>query len=129
MTTQQESTRELSMTTQQVADRFYELAKEGRWEDIQSELFSEDAKSIEPQHAPLPLAEGLSAIRKKAEQWQEMTEETHGGYCNEPIVAGNFFACAMGMDVTLKGQGRSTMDEIALYEVRDGKIVQEQFFY
>jgi hypothetical protein len=35
----------------------------------------------------------------------------------------------MGMDVTMKGQGRSKMDEIAVYEVKDGKIVKEQFFY
>lgn len=35
----------------------------------------------------------------------------------------------MGMDVTLKGMGRRQMDEIAVYEVKDGKIVKEQFFY
>jgi hypothetical protein len=31
--------------------------------------------------------------------------------------------------VTMKGSGRMKMDEIALYEVKDGKIVKEQFFY
>jgi hypothetical protein len=35
----------------------------------------------------------------------------------------------MGMDVTLKGAGRVNMDEIAVYEVKDGKITKEQFFY
>jgi len=35
----------------------------------------------------------------------------------------------MGMDCTYKGMGRQKMDEIALYEVKDGKIVKEQFFY
>ena len=53
----------------------------------------------------------------------------HGGYVGEPIVAGNHIAIAMGMDVTMKGAGRMKMDEIALYEVKDGKIVKEQFFY
>ena len=43
--------------------------------------------------------------------------------------AGRFFAVAMGMDCTMKGMGRQKMDEIALYEVKDGKIVREQFFY
>jgi ketosteroid isomerase-like protein len=33
------------------------------------------------------------------------------------------------MDVTMKGQGRMKMDEIAVYGVKDGKIVSEQFFY
>jgi hypothetical protein len=58
-----------------------------------------------------------------------MVEEMHGGYSSEPIVAGNHFAVAMGMEATMKGQGRSKMDEIALYEVKDGKIVKEQFFF
>jgi len=44
-------------------------------------------------------------------------------------VAGNYISVAMGMDVTMKGMGRMNMDEIALYEVKDGKIVKEQFFY
>jgi hypothetical protein len=32
-------------------------------------------------------------------------------------------------NVTIKGQGRMQMDEVAVYEVRDGKIMKEQFFY
>ena len=58
-----------------------------------------------------------------------MTEEVHGGYSNKPQVAGTHFSVVMGMDVTMKGQGRMKMDEIAVYEVKNGKIVKEQFFY
>ena len=58
-----------------------------------------------------------------------MIEEMHGGYTNTPIVAGNFFACTMGMDITVKGQTRMSMNEVAVYEVKEGKIVHEQFFY
>ena len=47
----------------------------------------------------------------------------------KPQVAGNFFVCIMGMDVTIKGQPRMKMDEVAVYEVKDGKIVLEQFFF
>ena len=53
----------------------------------------------------------------------------HGGYKGKPIVAGNHFAVAIGLEATFKGAGRQKMDEIAVYEVRDGKIVKEQFFY
>jgi len=35
----------------------------------------------------------------------------------------------MGMDITMKGQSRMQMDEVAVYEVKDGKIVTEQFFF
>jgi limonene-1,2-epoxide hydrolase len=33
------------------------------------------------------------------------------------------------MDVTIRGQGRMKMDEVAVYEVKDGKIVLEHFFF
>ena len=124
------STQEAVMTTQDVANRFHELAQTGQWEQIQQELFAENAKSIEPEHSPgLQSVEGMEAIKQKGKQFGEMVEEIHGGYSNEPIVAGNYFAVAMGMDTTMKGAGRMKMDEIALYQVKDGKIVKEQFFY
>ena len=53
----------------------------------------------------------------------------HGGYTGKPEVAGNFFCLTMGMDVTIKGQPRMKMDEVCVYEARDGKIVLEQFFF
>lgn len=118
------------MTTQEVADRFNELAQSGKWAEIQTELYADNAVSIEPAHTPgQKVAEGMEAIREKARKFGEMIEEMHGGYSNAPIVAGSHFALAMGMDVTMKGMGRMKMDEIAVYEVKDGKIVKEQFFY
>lgn len=118
------------MTTQEVANRFHELAQSGAWEQIQNELFAENAKSVEPAHSPgLQTVEGMDAIREKGKKFGEMVEEMHGGYSNEPVVGGSHFALAMGMDVTMKGMGRMKMDEIAVYEVKDGKIVKEQFFY
>lgn len=124
------TTQEAVMTTQDVANRFHELAQTGQWQQIQDELFADDAVSIEPEHSPgLKTVSGIEAIRQKGQQFGEMVEEMHSGYSNEPQVAGRFFSLAMGMDVTMKGMGRMKMDEIALYEVKDGKIVREQFFY
>ena len=123
-------TQEAVMTTQDVANRLHELFGQNKWNEAQEELFSDDAKSIEPPNSPgLQTVEGLDNIKKKGEQFQNMVEEVHGGFHSEPIVAGNYIAFGMGMDVTMKGQGRMKMDEIAVYEVRDGKIVKEQFFF
>jgi hypothetical protein len=123
-------TLEAVMTTQEVADRLSQLIKENKWKEAQEELFSQDAVSVEPPHAQgMQTVQGLDAIKKKGEDFGQMVEEMHGGWAGEPIVAGNYIAVAMGMDVTMKGMGRSKMDEIALYEVKDGKIVKEQFFY
>jgi len=119
-----------AMTTQEVANKFNELAQSGNWQQIQDELFSDDAESVEPPHSQgMQSAKGREGLKQKGEMFSSMVEEMHGGYSSQPIVAGNHFAVAMGMDVTMKGQGRSKMDEIALYEVKDGKIVKEQFFY
>ena len=121
---------EKTLTTTEVAARFNELAKEGNWNKIQEELFAENAVSIEPPGSPgLQSVEGLPAIKQKGKDFENMVEEMHGGYSSDPLVTGNHFAVAMGMDVTMKGSGRSKMDEIVLYEVKDGKIVKEQFFY
>ena len=124
------STMDAVMTTTDVANRFNELAQTGQWEQIQNELFADNAVSIEPANSPgMKSVEGIEAIKQKGKQFDEMVEEMHGGYSNPPQVAGNHFAVAMGMDVTMKGQGRTKMDEVAVYEVHDGKIVKEQFFY
>lgn len=124
------STLEAVRTTQEVANRLNELFKENKWMEAQEELFAENAVSIEPPHAQgLQSVEGLAAIKKKAEDFNNMVEEMHGGWVSEPLVGGNYISFAMGMDCTMKGMGRMKMEEIAVYEVKDGKIVKEQFFY
>lgn len=126
------TTQEATMTTREIADRFYQLSQEFNFKQIQEELYSDDAESIEPPHAAaqgLQNVKGMEGIKKKAEEFDASVEEMHGGYTGKPIVAGNFFAVPMGMDATFKGVGRMKMDEIAVYEVKDGKIVKEQFFF
>ncbi|HTS43307.1 MAG TPA: nuclear transport factor 2 family protein [Puia sp.] len=124
------TTQEAVMTTQEIADRLTKLCKESKWDEAVEELFSHDAKSIEPAHSPGPQSvEGIENIRKKGEMFQQMVEKVHGGYVKGPIVAGNHISLGIGMDCTMKGRGRSMMEEIAVYEVKDGKIVKEQFFF
>jgi hypothetical protein len=118
------------MNTQEIANRFYELALTGNWEQIQNELFSKEAKSIEPPHSQgFKTVAGLDKIKEKGKQWEEMVEETYGGSCTKPLVSTNHFTCVMDMDVKMKGQERMQMDEVAVYEVKDGKIISEQFFF
>lgn len=118
------------MTTQEVADKFMELANQGKYGEIQDKLYAENCISIEPANIPgLQNAEGLTAIKEKAKKFNEEVVEMHGGYTGNAIVAGNHFAVTMGMDATMKGTGRMKMDEVAVYEVKDGEIVKEQFFF
>ena len=118
------------MTTQQVADRYYELAQMGQFDQIIDEFFVANTCSIEPENAEgMTSAYSLEEIKAKNLAFSEVIEEMHGGYTNAPIVSENHFAVVMGMDVTMKGQGRVKMEEIVVCEVRDGKIVREQYFY
>lgn len=120
------------MNTTQVAARLVELCRQGHYEQAQNELYADDAVSIEMAGLPseaLGDARGLAAIREKGRRWADNIVEIHGGSVSDPIVAGEWFSIAMGIDATYKDRGRMPMEEICVYRVRDGKIVHEQFFY
>ena len=124
------TTNKTTMTTQEVAARFDELAKQEKWFEIQDELFSDNVKSIDPPNSSyLKYAEGKSSVLKKGEDWVKRIEEAHRLYTTEPIVAGNHFAVGREVDITVQGLGRIQINEVMLYEVKDGQIVLEQFFY
>ncbi len=118
------------MSTKEIADRLVNLCREGKYDTAQKELYSKDAVSIEPEHSPgLKTVTGLDAIIEKGHQFQAMVEAVHSSTVSDAVIAGNTFAVAAILDVTLKGMGRVPMEEVAVYEVKDGKIVKEQFFY
>jgi len=118
------------MTTKEIALRLAELCRQGQYETAQKELYSNEAESIEPADSPgLQNVNGLDAIVQKGHQFQSMVEAVHSSTVSEPVIAGNTFAVAMILDITMKGVGRVPMEELAVYEVKDGKITKEQFFY
>jgi ketosteroid isomerase-like protein len=117
------------MKIDQIAKRLVELCRRGDHLGAQRELFAPDAVSIEPDATPEAVTRGLDRIHGKAKAFDDMFE-VHRTEIGEPIVAGDFFACTMTVDVTdRKSQGRMTLTEICVYEVKDGKIVREQFFF
>ena len=75
---------------------------------------------------------GIDAVRKKNQWWLD-NHTIHGGDAMGPWPHGDRFIVHFKFDVTAKtgpmaGQ-RMQMDEAALYTVRGGKIVKEEFFY
>lgn len=118
------------VTTQEVAARFNQLAQQEKWFEIQDELFAENVKSIDPPNSPyFKNAEGKANVRKKGEDFVSRIEAAHKRYTTAPIISGNHFAVGREVDITVKGFGRIQINEIMLYEVKDGQIISEQFFY
>ena len=118
------------MTTQEVANRLVELGREGKIENVLKELFSANAVSIEPNDSMGPkLVSGLPAIMEKGKMFDSMVEAFHGAKISDPLVAGDYFSISWWIDTTMKGRGRSQMQEICVYKVENGKIISEQFFF
>jgi hypothetical protein len=118
------------VTTQEIADRFNELAQQEKWFEIQDELFADHVKSIEPSHSPyFKNEEGKASVRKKGEDWVKRISEAYKRFTSPPVVTGNHFAVAREVDILIDGIGRVQINEIMLYEVENGQIVLEQFFY
>ena len=120
------------MTTQEVADELVKLCKQGKFKEATSTLYSHDIVSVEA----FPMGgegsremKGLEAVKGKGEWW-EANHEVHSLKMEGPLVAGPNFCVRFTMDVTNKpSDKRMTMDELAMYHVKDGKVTREEFFY
>ncbi len=115
--------------TEAVANRLVALCREGRMIEAQTELMSPDCEQIEPDRAVEPSVTGLAAILAKEARFTAALESMHAITISEPLVAGKFFTIRLQFDLTIKGRKRMILDELGVYEVRNGKIVREQFFY
>lgn len=124
------STATATMTTQEIAARFNELAQQEKWFEIQDEFFADNVQSIDPPDSPyFGYAVGKGPVRKKGEDFVKRVEAVHRTYTSEPLVSGNHFAVGREKDLTVQGHGRIQIKQVMLYEVKDGKIISEQFFY
>ncbi|MES2377369.1 MAG: nuclear transport factor 2 family protein [Bacteroidota bacterium] len=112
-------------TTQQIADRLVALCREDKNLDCIKELYADNATSTESN----TVKTGRDTILQKNINWFNSVETLHSTIISEPIVTGNFFALTMDIDATYKQHGRFIMREIGVYEVKDGKIISDRFFY
>lgn len=117
------------METKDVAKKWKEMCEQGKSLDCINELYAEDITSKEMPGVPNEIVSGKKNVWNKSKQWMDNIEEFHSSNISEPIVAGNHFTATMNYDVTFKDNGRQKMEEVAVFEVKDGKIKNEQFFY
>ncbi|MGD1843249.1 MAG: SnoaL-like domain-containing protein [Thermonemataceae bacterium] len=118
------------MNTQALADKLTSLLKEGQFETIYNDLFDhEKVAHIEPQSPHFPHLVGVKAIREKDAQMSAQIAEVQELKVGEAIVSKDFFAIPYRISFTTKNSDTVTLDELIVYQVADGKIIAEQFFY
>jgi len=116
------------MNVKDIANDLVALCRAGKFEEAIGKHYSPDVRSIEAHGEPKEV-QGLEALGVKGEQFNKMFE-VHSCEVSDPIIADNFFSCTMTLDSTHRESGqRMPMGEVCVYEVKDGKIVLEQFFY
>jgi hypothetical protein len=117
------------MTISEIAEKVVAYNREHKYKEIYAEFYSPEVVSVEAVQGPLQEVRGMEGLMKKMEWW-ESNNEVHGIEVSEPLIADDHFAVVFTMDVTFKQTNtRSKSSELAVYEVKDGKIVREQFFY
>jgi len=117
------------MTTENVAKAFVALLKEGKHNEAASTYNAEEIVSHENMPGPMALCRGKEAVRQKGEWWTA-NHEVHAFSTEGPYLNGEQFAVSFFFDVTVKESGeRRKMNEVGLYTVGNGKIVEERFFY
>jgi len=117
------------MSTEEIANNLVNWCNSGQEDKCYQELYSPNVVSVESGSGEHQTANGLEEVTKKVEWWYD-NFEVHSSKASHPTVADNWFSVRHEMDITHKASGhRSQMAEIGVYQVKDGKIVKEQFFY
>ena len=119
------------MSVADIANDLVALCREGKNLEAVDKYYADDIVSVESASGPGMPAEmkGIEAVRGKNEWWLS-NHEVHSGEANGPYVGENQFAVEFVLDFTNKPSGkRMQMSEMALYTVKDGKIVHEHFYY
>lgn len=117
-----------------VGKKLVELCRQGKFMEAIESLYAPGIVSLEPHSTPATPArtEGFAAVKGKTEWW-EKNHTVHSAKVEGPWPQGDRFIVRFTLDVTGKAGPmagkRMSMDEMGLYTVREGKIVQEEFFY
>jgi ketosteroid isomerase-like protein len=121
-------------STMEIGKRLVDLCRQGKEREAMEALYAPNIVSIEAMSSPAMPArtDGIDAVRAKAEGW-EKNNEVHSRRAEGPWPHGDRFIVHFNYDITAKAGPmagkRMAIDEAALYTVKDGRIVQEEFFY
>ena len=114
------------MEIQQIAAEVVKLIREGKNGQAKDKFYADNIISIEGNGDK---TEGIDAIHKKSADWGAQIAQVHSASVSDALVAGHHFSLHIKMDISYKNGNRAKLDEIAVYQVADNKIVLEQYFF
>ncbi len=104
------------------------MFNEGKFKEIEEAYWSSDVVSVEGYGVNMAW-HGRAKVEEKNAGWMA-DHVIHGASAQGPYVGASGFAVKFQMDVETKSTGqRQVMEEVGVYDVRDGKIVREEFMY
>lgn len=117
----------------EIGQQIVALSNAGKGEEAIDRFYDEKIVSIEGQGSDeMPARmEGIEAIKRKSVWWYE-NNEVHESRATGPYAGArdDQFVVRFNIDTTFKPTGeRGAMEEVGIYTVRNGKIVQEEFLY
>ena len=115
-------------TPLEIARDFVALIRAGKSDEVEKKWLAPGIESVEGVGASMAWS-GRKAVLAKYRGW-EADHEIHSMSVEGPWVGATGFAVRFGIDVTQLSTGQRTqMHEIAVYTVRNGKVVREEFHF
>jgi hypothetical protein len=115
-------------TPLEIARSVAELARAGKLDEVEERWLAPNIVSVEGLGASLAWS-GKQSVQAKYRAW-EADHEIHSMDVEGPWVGATGFALRYKLDASQKSTGqRMQMEEIAVYTVKDGKIVREEFHF
>ncbi len=119
------------MSLHNVARKFVEMCNQGKNFDVMESMYAPDIVSVEANGEETA---GKGPVIQKSKHWATVND-FHGEKVRGPYFCGGTdsegqFAVYFTLDITRKSTGqRLTLEEVALYTVKNDTITREQFFY
>ena len=111
-----------------VVQDFAAMLKRGEHIEAAAKYNADDIVSYEAMDGPMAVCTGKESVKQKGDWWYA-NHEIHSAVAEGPSINGDSFAMHFAVDVTAKTSGeRMQMEEIGVYKVADGKIIEERFF-
>ena len=117
------------MNTSDVVKKRKNMCEQGKNLECINELYAENVVSREMHRMPREIITCRQNVWNKSKELLDSVKDFHASNISKPVIVGHFSTSKMGFDCTFKARGRQKMEEVCVYEVKNGKIASEQYFY